>query len=120
MTYNAIDIPRQEKSNHPFAMFYVYPREFSPFILKGKSEDCRQMIENYKLPCFYRYTYWKNGISRGGWITNIPMYITKHSGNGYDITVFRSGKPVKIHFRRMPHMWVPEIEQLYQLIVGKI
>ena len=98
----------------PFAIYFIYPRFGKPFIIKGMANDCVDFIDRYHHPCFYRYTYWRNGKSRGAWVSNKHIYFRKSKGNGYDISVYdKNGKKVKKHFRRIPRSWIESIEQLY-------
>ena len=107
----------EERGKHPFSIYFVYPRGEDPFILKGRSDECEEFLRNYKTPCLYRYSYWRDGTNRGSWRFSFGgAYVSKnHHHHRYDIESWDSGSnKLSFSFRRMPHGWVDKIEELYQ------
>lgn len=45
----------------PFSIFFVYPKDGEPFILKGGSEDLEEYLGTMATPAVVHVTYWKNG-----------------------------------------------------------
>jgi hypothetical protein len=107
---------------HPFAMLFVYPKVGKPFIITGNVDKIDDYIQKFSsnIPCFWKYTYWKNGISRGHWLAS-HFYIfkkCKNNDNPYDPKGQKvweiTGKGKKFNLRRLPHKWIPEFDQFIQ------
>jgi hypothetical protein len=121
-------------SRNPWTMFFVYCKDGSSFIVKGHPHSCEQYVLcNCKHPCLVRYTYWKDGVSRGSWTfydaftklqywkngqwlqtnivtTKIRRFI-RREGNKYKLIVFSENKKVlEKTFKRVPHKWIPEFD----------
>jgi len=81
----------------------------------------------------YRYTYWKNGLSRGGWHSSGQVYIKqiseydiinpRHQNHRYtrkdigkhEILIFTGDKPTVLLVRRVPHKWLPVYDKALTL-----
>ena len=105
----------QRKESDPFAIFFVYaPEGF--FVVKGRSDEVEKHIDKRFSKYLCCYTFWKNGKSRGGWKSNLPLYWTReynsdscrltkyytlsmNTVNGYKENVLR--------VRRIPKGWLP-------------
>ena len=113
---------QKSERSQPYAIYYVYA-EHENFIVKGMSDDVSEWLNKYKKNCdkyFYRYTYWKDGISRGGWMSSKDMRISRHPYNNSDfrkrgkyyISIKFNGTWLTDHIvlRRMPNKWIPEFD----------
>lgn len=65
---------------NPFVIFYVYPKDKTPFIIKGGMVDVEKWMDVYKTPCVYYRSLWFKGQKRGGWSDNISE-VTKRKVN---------------------------------------
>lgn len=97
----------------PFCIAFVYSK-FGNFVVKGMSREVETYIAQ-KFPfCFYKYTFWKNGESRGGWKTpnGLALYfspkkiknrtrfvVSMNTTNGWQSDI--------LTFRNMPKKWLP-------------
>ena len=94
----------------PWTISFVYTPTDS-FVLKGMHDEVKEYIKKNCRKAVYHYTYWRNGISRGGWSSTGPVYITEKElphHLKYEISVYpnRNGKPVIMYMRRIPHKWI--------------
>jgi hypothetical protein len=124
MSYKRIDLApfTPGVSRLPFAMYFVYPKFGENFVVTGPTEEVKDYVDNIakKTPCFWCYTYWKNGVSRGGWQSSHFFIFRKAKREGNDggsqgPVVFelsgRDGVGNGFLLRRMPHKWIPEFDQ---------
>lgn len=52
----------------PFAIYFVYTKDEGNFVVKGMSHKVEEYIKSrWWGKCFCRYTFWKDGVCRGGW-----------------------------------------------------
>jgi hypothetical protein len=110
---------RERKESHPFAIFFVYaPEGF--FVVKGRSDEVEKYIKARFPKYVARYTFWKDGESRGNWTSNLPLYWSRE----YNRNNFRSTKYYVLHMntatgfkenllrvRRIPKGWLPIYDQ---------
>lgn len=101
------------KESHPFAIYYVYTRNEGNFVVKGMSETVKQYVENrWWGNCFYRYTFWKDGHNRGGWIgCGLSLYFSRgfdsgKSQNHYKIHVYKTVKKVDSNPSEIRKAWL--------------
>jgi len=99
-------------AGEPFAMYFVYPRLDCNFVVTGDALSVRLFVEKYikTHDCFYYYSFWQNGVSRGGWAGSIFIQRTD-GGSGWDVHGWLTGNQA-IHFRRVPNKWIPEFDTL--------
>ena len=103
-----INLEYKPRSKEPFTIFFVYTPNGN-YVLKGGEEICKCYVKNNFAKCFYRYSFWMNGKSRGGWQSNCGIYFTpvpksnKTQIHKYD----KNGKfKLLITVRRIPHKWL--------------
>jgi hypothetical protein len=81
------------------------------------SEEVAQFVLRFAqiVPCFYRYTFWQNGKSRGGWVASHGLYIKKR-GKFFHIFSYTEGGALagEIKLRRLPHKWFAGLDALMQ------
>lgn len=53
-------------NTEPFCIAFVYTKDGN-HVVKGMTPEVEAYIKEKFPRSFYRYTFWKNGISRGGW-----------------------------------------------------
>jgi hypothetical protein len=105
----------------PFAIFFVYPKDGEPIVVKGMCDEVKNFVNSSFPNAIYRYTFWNDGVSRGSWSfaksSESSRYIctaTDKLGNykrGYDIRIYKDRKLVKtLYLRRIPHKWIPEYD----------
>lgn len=108
----------QRKESHPFAINFVYtPEGF--FVVKGRSDEVQQYIDARFPKYLVRYTYWKNGQSRGSWRSNLPIYWSKYNSKLYrsekhytlSINTADGFKENVLRVRRIPKVWLPIYDQ---------
>jgi len=120
------------KNGNPFTIFYVYPKDDAPFIIKGGANDVKKWMDKYNTPCIYYYAYFHKGVHRGGWCSNIKNVtdgdVNLYFSNEYkprttrDYGEYRTGK-IKIEVyknnerifikkvRRIPRSWIKELDK---------
>ena len=93
----------------PWAMYFVYPQDGEPVVVKGMSRDVVQYVREHYPVALVRYTYWKDGVSRGHW-----MFTNSNHERRF---VVRDGRRWKVwigdrtySFRRLPRRWIPEFD----------
>jgi len=94
----------------PFAIFFVYTESLETFVVKGMSKEVKQYVHKTFPRSFYRYTYWKNGVSRGGWSSPMSLYIFRREHNGrllYEISAATKDGFKSLKVRRVPTRWLP-------------
>lgn len=109
------------KAANPFAIYFVYcPNKF--IIVKGMSEDVKKYVEENFPRAVYRYTYWKDGESRGYWASTTTIYFTpvdvgKRQKYQIWIQTGNSNETFKkfLTVRRIPNKWL----DIYNLAVPK-
>jgi hypothetical protein len=126
MKFKTINFDSPQRGN-PFTMCFVISKYKGNLLLKG----CHHKIKKYRntlpKPYIYRYTYWKNGSSRGGWMAELSndkrLYISEPQHNGrprphWDNTIPRKhsfwgtvkGKENEciclLTLRRIPNKWI--------------
>ena len=94
----------------PWAVYFVYPKDGEPVLVKGTSDEVFSYVkENYPV-ALIRYTYWRNGISRGGWrFTSSHRYVIR-AGRRWRVSVKRGDYWYDYSFRRLPKKWIPEFD----------
>jgi len=127
------DIPFRT-SYLPYTHAFVYPKEGTPFLLKGPCGDVKRLLEEIPSPCVVHFTYFKDGKSR-----NLIRFINlKRKGvhhYGLDqkcvhgkkrhaikaiaktgemvVETRKDGCPYSFvkYFRRIPRSWIKELDQ---------
>jgi hypothetical protein len=107
------------------AMLFVYSKGHGNFILEGYSKEVEEYLKKNYTHYFYRYTYWCNGKSRGGWkfwkegvgimepskVRKEWKYtIRKWTGGRHSVTVEESNKTA-LKLKRLPKRWIPEFNK---------
>lgn len=99
----------------PYAIFWVYTPKGN-YKVMGMSYDVRNWVEKNIPEGVYHYTYWKNGRSRGGWMTTpgLKLWFEKKFHNGqwrWCVSMMNKDNGLYLEdchsFRRMPHKWLP-------------
>jgi hypothetical protein len=110
--------PKDEWGARPWTIYFVYTRHGN-FVVKGYSDQVSDYVKLNFPNSFYRYTYWKDGQSRGSWSTTIKDCYIYGPSEGpyahkkkYSMTFFKNGKSKIIYFRRIPHQWIEAIDSL--------
>jgi hypothetical protein len=105
---------------NPFMILFVYPKNFSPFVVKGGSTSVDGYIKRKyeKEPMLINRTYWRHGRHRSFWThRNIPdvhidfsfiRHNIKKYGRPYVITELNSDKVIA-KMRRIPRKWIKEL-----------
>ena len=105
----------------PFTIFFVYST-IGNYVIKGMPKEVSDYLRNNfvqkRIPYFLRYTYWKDGVSRGGWLASSGIYIKDnrkdlHKRRGYTITIYKNNTPLRstiMFLRRMPQHWISDFE----------
>ena len=99
----------------PWAIYFIYPKDGEPVVVKGMSKDVVQYVREHYPVALVRYTFWKDGVSRGHWMfTNSNHPIRYHEPGRF---VMRDGRRWKVmigdrtySFRRLPKRWIPEFD----------
>jgi len=102
----------------PYTMCFCYPKS-GPVIVKGMAGEVEKYVDNRLGPCHYRYVYFKDGKSRGGWKVNRPgiyLSLNKHK-NGHErfrlILFDREGKVIKERWmRRVPNRYIKDLDEI--------
>lgn len=140
MPYKRIDLapfmsrPEADRyvHTHPFTICFVYPKNGENFVVTGPHEVVDAYLKKFTatMPCFWRWTYWKDGENRGGWSATHFYIVSKakrekkddwgivqrrgpvaHEISGYS----EDGKVVaSFMLRRMPHRWIPEFDRFLE------
>jgi hypothetical protein len=107
------------------AMYFVYSKDHGNFILEGYHREVSEYLKKNYTHYFYRYTYWYNGKSRGGWkfwkdTVGIiaPSKLRKEwkyeirlwTGGRHYVSVEESNK-TKLSLKRLPKRWIPEFDR---------
>jgi len=105
---------------------FVYSRNHGNFILEGYSHEVDEYLHKNYTHYFYRYTYWYNGKSRGGWkfwkdtVGIIPpsksgkewkYTIRLWTGGRHNVSIEESNKTC-LKLKRLPKRWIPEFNKL--------
>lgn len=116
--YKEIELSKYRKTGRrfsdsdPYTIAFVYPKDAPPYVVKGMCDEVKEYIQVYSPVAFYRYTYWFNGKSRGGWKFTMPLIYVWQKNKRFEVTDYRSGKGRIMSFRRMPHRWIPEFDPI--------
>lgn len=123
-----------------WTMFFIYTPKGN-YLIKGwvRSDgwDIEQYVNKKFEKCFYRYTFWQNGQSRGGWrfankernrhlfwmsgrnllidghtVYDLNNKLIKISKNKTYAVCFHLDKIYAIGFRKVPTKWIAEFDQL--------
>lgn len=108
------------------AMLFVYSRDHGNFILEGYSQEVDNYLRKNYTHYFYRYTYWCNGKSRGGWKfwkdtvgiiepsksrKEWKYTIRRWTGGRHNVSIEESNKTC-LKLKRLPKRWIPEFNKL--------
>jgi hypothetical protein len=101
------------RNANPYSIYFVYPQNEKPFIIKGGSKDCERFLKAHPNPAIYYYSFWHKGKHRGGWLTHkffisISRYDSNYRlVNGYILS--KGGQVIK-RVRRIPRKWIKEYD----------
>ncbi len=103
----------------PFCMIFAITPEGN-FLLTGMEKETKTYLRQRFTQFIARYTYWKNGENRGGWLSSKGIQVQKSNipfGKNKpktQVTIFKSPtNPVTLEFRRLPKKWLPVYNQAY-------
>ena len=127
MKLKEINLGDWEKTgrSEPYCMLFVYTPTDN-ILIKGMPDACNRYVDQHYPICVYRYTYWKNGVSRGTWRCGKGMRMDIHKvrednhsrfgdiGDGrkvWEVTTYvpGSGRMIEgrtVRIRRLPHRWI--------------
>ena len=95
----------------PFAIFFIYPKDKKPFVIKGGYQDLLKIVDTYKYWHLRCETLWHKRHSRVFWGTNVPhisIYFTKKIRRHLIYYKSVSHEPI-LSLRRMPRKWIKEL-----------
>lgn len=96
------------RNGNPYSIYFIYPKDESPFIIKGGANDLEKWIERYKTPAIVHITYWKHGFSRRViQIINVDRNIYTYKKKGKWL-VSLNGEVIKT-IKRIPRKWMKEL-----------
>ncbi len=103
--------------SQPFTMCFCYPKS-GPVVIKGMAEEVKKYINTKLSPCHYRIVFFKEGVTRGYWGSNIDgVYISireyKNGHQRYNLSIFNGQKLVLEKFmRRIPLRYLKEFDNI--------
>lgn len=104
-SYNRINSFR---NCNPYTIIFFYPKDDTPFVVKGGWNDCNKFIKKYKIPSILHITYWYHGEHRNLYNvinTKIKCYIYRNKYS-YDLSI--NGKCLKT-IKQVPRKWIKEL-----------
>lgn len=115
---------------NPYCHAFVYARKGN-FLVKGMLNEVEDYISHNLADALVNFTLFKDGQTRGYWkfinaeqkislkigsgiVRVTPRLVEENSSNNKGYTVYlRSFSETKeLHFKRLPHKWIPEFDLL--------
>jgi hypothetical protein len=113
-----------EPNSKPYAIYFVYSKCGRKCVVKGMSEEVREFCQKNFPEALLRYTFWKDGRSRGGWTFTKPKIYAQEISRilssdenekckkrrGIRVIKYYDNRFEEFYFRRMPKKWIPEFD----------
>lgn len=96
------------QSTDPYSIYFVYQKNQEPLVIKGRSAECKTYIEQRCPYSVYRYTFWFQKTSRGGWKSTktLGIYFIQKDRK-YEVSIVKNGKVIYMaKFRSIPKRWI--------------
>ena len=101
---------------NPYTMAFVYPKDETPYMIKGGYEDVETYLKNIEIPAIVHYTLWHHKTTRRiiklincGKI-NIAHIGGQKNGRWEVSSKFGKNYKVIVSMRKLPRKWIKEIE----------